>query len=140
MEFAICLQLCYGPKSESENPNLEFEQALQLLHAQQQQQQQMQMPNPTTSFPVASSSSSGLGCNVDINKGPGPLPLPDLNLTIEELSDQKITTEKFIHVDSVKPLDEAAANNKDLSKVMAAQARQRRLQINRLKKPTHRKQ
>ncbi|MCI14196.1 hypothetical protein A2U01_0035325, partial [Trifolium medium] len=75
--------------------------------------------HPTTSLPVASSS---LGRDSNM----GPLSIPDLNLSIEE----------SVHVETCQPLDEAPSNNnKDLSKVMAAQARQRRIQIFRLKKP-----
>ncbi|KAJ1397631.1 hypothetical protein SESBI_31684 [Sesbania bispinosa] len=145
--------LSNGPKSESKNPNLEFGQATPLVHAndsvntcnstaeneeQKDQQQHLQIhstphcpplksPNqnqtfgpghPTTSLRMPSSSSSAMGLVDDSNKGPR---LPDLN-------------EALVHVDSCQPLDATMAN-KDLGRAMAAQARQRRLQIYRLKKP-----
>ncbi|KAK2398301.1 hypothetical protein QL285_048255 [Trifolium repens] len=138
------------PKVECKNPNLENNCPIQLNHIikvsvnssnsidenEEKMKQQIQIPNhhnnhnfglsqicnghPMTSLPVASSS---LGHNSNM----GPLSIPDLNLSIEEES---------VHVETCQPLDEAPSNNnKDLSKVMAAQARQRRIQIFRLKKP-----
>lgn len=56
----------------------------------------------------------------------GPKGVPDLSVSHEE----------FIQVDSYQPLDvNVTMVNKDLSRAMAAQARQRRIQINRLKNP-----
>lgn len=78
---------------------------------------------PTTSLQVATSSTASLGRN-NFNSNMGPLTIPDLNLSFEE----------SLHVDNSQPFDEATANL-DLSKAMAAEARQRRLQIFRLKKP-----
>ncbi|CAJ2675760.1 unnamed protein product [Trifolium pratense] len=130
-----------GHKVECKNPNLENNHPIQLNHIikvsvnslaetenEEKMKQQIQIPNHhnfgvsqisnghlTTSLPVASSS---LGRNSNM----GPLSIPDLNLSIEE----------SVHVETCQPLDEAPSNN---SKVMAAQARQRRIQIFRLKKP-----
>ncbi|KAK7321808.1 hypothetical protein VNO77_32763 [Canavalia gladiata] len=78
--------------------------------------------HPTTSLQIPSSSSSAALGHVNSNKGPPAI--PDLNFTPEE----------FTQVDPSQPLDERMAN-KDLSRAMAAQARQRRIQIFRLKNP-----
>ncbi|KAK7291244.1 hypothetical protein RIF29_06226 [Crotalaria pallida] len=90
--------------------------------------------HPTTSsLPSSSrinSSSSALGMvnnsnNPNSSKNIGPHGNFDLNVTSEEL----------VNVDPCQPLDVNGVN-KDLSRVIAAQARQRRIQINRLKNPT----
>lgn len=152
MEIAIFLQLLNGTKSDHKIPNLEIHQKPEVQLGQlnvsiksfkstaenevQKQQQQMQMANQNRNFGThngegvvqfqgmfgnPTTSSSQMASNVDNNQGP-PL-LPDLNMSIDEST----------HVESLQPLDEDKAN-KDLIKAMAAQARQRRLQIFRLKK------
>lgn len=139
-----------GPKGEYKNLNLVINQPIQVSvnssnftveNEEKMKQQIMEIPNHhnhsnfgLVQFQCASSSSnptlqvgsSSLGRN---SSNMGPLAIPDLNLSIEE----------SVHVDTCQPLDEATSNNNnnnmDLSKVMAAQARQRRIQIFRLKKP-----
>lgn len=135
-------------ESESKNPNLELEYRVNYCSNEQKQncepstmanQNHKRGPSEdlcaTTSFTVASSvsSSSTLG---RVNAGGGPLrPLLDLNLTAGE----------YIHVGSCQPYDMTLACyepldksrvNKDWSRskaMAAAEARQRRLQICRLK-------
>ncbi|CAL0323854.1 unnamed protein product [Lupinus luteus] len=50
------------------------------------------------------------------------------------LLDLNVSSEEFIHVESCQKLDLNVVN-KDLNRVIAAQARQRRIQINKLKNP-----
>lgn len=139
-----------GPKGEYKNLNLVINQPIQVSvnsssnftveNEEKMKQQIMEIPNhhndsnfglvqfqcaSSSSNPTLQVASSSLGRNSNM----GPLAIPDLNLSIEE----------SVHVDTMQPLDEATSNNNnnnmDLSKVMAAQARQRRIQIFRLKKP-----
>jgi len=135
-----------GPKVEYKNLNLVINQPIQgsvnssnftAENEEKMKEQIMQIPNhhnhsnfglvqfqcaSSSSNPTLQVASSSLGRNSNM----GPLAIPDLNLSIEE----------SVHVDTCQPLDEATSNNNmDLSKVMAAQARQRRIQIFRLKKP-----
>ncbi|CAL5205804.1 unnamed protein product [Lathyrus oleraceus] len=109
-----------GPKDEYKIPNLEINNAMKLNDiiknsvntsnsTTENQEQRIHHANnfgldPTTSLGVASSSSS-MGRN---SGDMGPLSIPDLNISFEAI--------------------------KDLSKVMADQARQRRIHILRLKK------
>ncbi|XP_058725410.1 uncharacterized protein LOC131596699 [Vicia villosa] len=112
-----------GPKDEYKNPNLEINNPMKLNDiiknsvntsnsTAQNAEQKKQMPNhDANNFgpgPTTSFgvASSSLGRKID---NMGPLSIPDLNFSFEA--------------------------NIDLSKVRAAQARQRRIQILRLKKP-----
>ncbi|KAL5072185.1 hypothetical protein RYX36_023072 [Vicia faba] len=116
-----------GPKGEYKNPNLEINNPMKLndiiknsvttsnstTQNQEQKKQNMQMANhhvnnfgPGPTTSFGVASSSSLGRNSD---NMGPSSIPDLNLSFEA--------------------------NIDLSKVRAAQARQRRIQILRIKKP-----
>ncbi|MCH97355.1 hypothetical protein A2U01_0018349 [Trifolium medium] len=140
------------PKSELKTLNLEIDQKLKVQledqsngsvnpskstaeneeHSknQQHQQQQIQMfpSHETVSLAVASSSSpSSVALGRTMNNGPialpnGPIALPDLNLPTEEL----------MNVASFQPFDEATTSDRA---IVAAQARHRRLEIFRLKKP-----
>lgn len=110
-----------GPKDEYKIPNLEINNAMKLNDiiknsvntsdsTTENQEQRIHHANnfgldPTTSLGVMSSSSSSMGRN---SGDMGPLSIPDLNISFEAI--------------------------KDLSKVMADQARQRRIHILRLKK------
>ena len=134
-----------GPKGENKNLNLVINQPIQVSvnssnftaenEEKMKQQIIMQIPNHDNhnfghvQFQCASSSSNPTlqvaSSSFGRNSNMGPLAIPDLNLSIEE----------SVHVDTCQPLDEATSNNIDASKVMAAQARQRRIQIFRLKKP-----
>ncbi|OIW03542.1 hypothetical protein TanjilG_30962 [Lupinus angustifolius] len=151
-------------KSEVRKPNLGIGLPMQLVYASvhtpnsmaenQQQQQYVLMLNqtcgqsqirnteciaqfqylsghhPTTSLPIPSSSSSPNSSNAEldlVNNTMGPIGILDLNVSSEEL----------IHVDSFQPLDVNVVN-KDLNRAIAAQARQRRIQINKLRE-SHRK-
>lgn len=137
-----------GPKGEYKNLNLVINQQIQVsvnssnftVENEEKMKEQiiMEIPNHhnhsnfgLVQFQCASSSSNPTlqvaSSSVGRNSNMGPLAIPDLNLSIEE----------SVHVDTCQPLDEATSNNNnmDLSKVMAAQARQRRIQIFRLKKP-----
>ncbi|GAU12270.1 hypothetical protein TSUD_02370 [Trifolium subterraneum] len=129
-------------KSELKTPNLEIDQKLKVQlkdqsngsvniskstaeneeHSKdkQYQQQQIQMfpSNETVSLAVVSSSSVALGRTMNN----GPIALPDLNLPTEEL----------VNVASFQPLDETAATDRAM---VAAQARHRRIEIFRQKKP-----
>ncbi|CAL0332639.1 unnamed protein product [Lupinus luteus] len=69
----------------------------------------------TASFPIPSNSSTALGFvnNTKINLGPN------------QILDLNVSSEEVIHVESRQPLD--------LKRAIAAQARQRRIQINKLK-------
>ncbi|XP_027333123.1 uncharacterized protein LOC113847980 [Abrus precatorius] len=156
-------ELMNGPKGESKNTSLEFDGSMELdpvnatvnaseSKAQNEQQKQPELQvqiapsltmlnqnhmcgpsqsqtrksegvaqlqgvpgNPTTSFPGASSSGH-------VSSKMSQLAIPDLNLSPPE----------FAEVDLREPLDENKAV-KDLSRAMAAQARQKRIQIFRLK-------
>ncbi|KAE9586139.1 hypothetical protein Lal_00010096 [Lupinus albus] len=77
----------------------------------------------TSSFSVPSCSSTALGLVNNINSNLGP------NGRILDLNG---SSEEIIHVESRQPLD-VNGINKDLNRVIAAQARQRRIQINKLK-------
>ncbi|KAE9600151.1 hypothetical protein Lal_00046327 [Lupinus albus] len=148
-------------KSEVRKPNLGNEWPMQLVYyapdqtpnsmaENQQQQQYVLMLNqtcgqsqirnteciaqfqylsghyPTTSLPMPSSNSSNAVLDL-VNNTMGPIGILDLNVSNEEL----------IHVDSYKPLDVNVVN-KDLNRAIAAQARQRRIQINK-RRESHRK-
>ncbi|CAL5205805.1 unnamed protein product [Lathyrus oleraceus] len=104
-----------GSKGEYKIPNLEMNDPMKVNDiiknpvnssnpVPKKEAQKMQMPNSTTSLAVASSSSS-MGRN---SGDMGPLSIPDLNISFEAI--------------------------KDLSKVRAVQARQRRIHILRIKK------
>ncbi|OIW15662.1 hypothetical protein TanjilG_08418 [Lupinus angustifolius] len=56
------------------------------------------------------------------------------NTSRNGILDLNVSSEEFIHVESCQPLDLNVVN-KDLNRVIAAQARQRRIQINKLKNP-----
>jgi hypothetical protein len=140
MKIAIYLQLLCNSnerKSELKTPNSEINQKLKVQledqsngsvnpskstaeneeHGknQQHQQQQIQMfpSHETVSWAVACSSSSSVALGA----------LPDLNLPTEEL----------MNVASFQPLDEAETTTNRA--IVAAQARHRRLEIYRQKKP-----
>jgi hypothetical protein len=153
MKIAIYLQLLCNSnerKSELKTPNSEINQKLKVQledqsngsvnpskstaeneeHGknQQHQQQQIQMfPSHETVSLAVASSSVALGRTM--NNGPivalpnGPIALPDLNLPTEEL----------VNVASFQPLDEAETTTNRA--IVAAQARHRRLEIYRQKKP-----
>jgi hypothetical protein len=156
MKIAIYLQLLCNSnerKSELKTPNAEINQKLKVQledqsngsvnpskstaeneeHGknQQHQQQQIQMfpSHETVSLAVACSSSSSVALGRTMNNGPivalpnGPIALPDLNLPTEEL----------MNVASFQPLDEAETTTNRA--IVAAQARHRRLEIYRQKKP-----
>jgi hypothetical protein len=156
MKIAIYLQLLCNSnerKSELKTPNSEINQKLKVQledqsngsvnpskstaeneeHGknQQHQQQQIQMfpSHETVSLAVACSSSSSVALGRTMNNGPivalpnGPIALPDLNLPTEEL----------MNVASFQPLDEAETTTNRA--IVAAQARHRRLEIYRQKKP-----
>ncbi|XP_045833438.1 uncharacterized protein LOC123924543 [Trifolium pratense] len=134
------------PKSELKTLNLEIDQKLKVQlenqsngsvnlskstaeneeHGknQQHQQQLIQMfpSHETVSLAVASSSSSPSSVTLGRTMNNGPIALPDLNLPTEEL----------MNVASFQPFDEATTSDRA---IVAAQARHRRLEIFRLKKP-----
>ncbi|KAE9588339.1 hypothetical protein Lal_00003177 [Lupinus albus] len=87
----------------------------------------MQMASSSSSLSLLSSpnsSTAALGLVNNTSSNMGQIGILDLNVSSEE----------FIHVDSCQPLDLNVVN-KDLNRVIAAQARQRRIQINKLKNP-----
>lgn len=85
------------------------------------QQVQQACGQPTTSFGMPSSSSSGIALG-NINNNVGPFGIPDLNLLpVEEAM-------------CCEALDVTVAN-KNLSRAIAAQARQKRIQICKVKNP-----
>ncbi|XP_015969833.1 uncharacterized protein LOC107493249 [Arachis duranensis] len=87
-----------------------------------------QLPKKLMPMEAPSSSSPNSSLAIVNNNG-------NSNIVQPVIPDLNAFPEDFVQVDSYQPLDTTAAN-KDLSRVMAAQARQMRLQKNRLKNST----
>ena len=122
------LQLSNGPNQRA-LPSPQIRESEGVADAQFQNHDEASCGQPTTSFGVACPSGCGsaLGIGNRNNNDVGPFGIPDLNLPIEE------EDEEFMGkgVECCEALD----NKNNVNRALAAQARQKRIQICRLKNP-----